>query len=125
MKTLTSLFLLAFIVAGAFAQPCKQVKQGMTKAEVLILVGTPTEIDTLSTLYRTGEQQALYTVVWQYGDVSKDGNQRVQFTGDKVDGDVIADGKKYDELMLALRRRGASGAEIEEMGKKLNREECK
>ncbi|CAN5664802.1 hypothetical protein BH11BAC1_BH11BAC1_00130 [soil metagenome] len=125
MKTPTSIFLLSFVVAAASAQPCKQVRMGMTKAEVLALVGAPTEIDTISTFYRTGEQQVLYTVVWQYGDVSKDGNQRVQFMGDVVDGDVISDGKKYDELMVALRRRGASGSEMEEQGKKLNSEGCK
>ncbi len=125
MKTLAILFLFAITVVVVTAQPCKQVSQGMTKAEVLKLVGAPTEIDTLSKEFLTGKQQILYTVVWQYGDVTKDGNQRVQFKGDKVNADVIADGKKYDELMLTLRRRGATGREMTERGQKLNTEMCK
>ncbi len=125
MKTLIPLVTFAFISSLAIAQPCQVVKEGMSKEEVLKLVGAPNEIDTLSRVFLSNEQQIIYTVVWQYGDVTKDGNQRVQFIGDKVDGDVIPDGKKYDELMLALRSRGASGAEIYEQGKKLNRELCK
>ena len=55
----------------------------------------------------------------------KDGNQRVGFTGGKVDSDVIADGKKYDELMSAFQQGNVLKEEIEARIKKLNKEACK
>ena len=46
------------------AQPCKLVKQGMTKSEVLKLVGKPTEIDTIGSDRKADGSKALM-VVWQ------------------------------------------------------------
>ena len=103
-----------------FGQPCKLVKRGMTKLEVLKLVGNPTEIDTIPDM----ESKEL-RVVWQYGDVMQEGNQRVQFTGNVVDSDVIADGKKFEELMILCQHEQCSDEEVIKMIKQLNDASCK
>jgi len=56
--------------------------------------------------------------------VRKKGNQRVQFEGDKVV-NVIADGMKYDELLLAVQRGEVPKGELDKRIEKLNREACK
>ena len=124
MKNLISFILFSFIVSLVHAQPCKLVKQGMTKSEVLKLVGKPTEIDTIGSDKQADGSKALM-IVWQYGDVTKAGNQRVGFTGDKVDSDVIADGKKYDELMASWRQGNIPKGELKARIEKLNKEACK
>ena len=91
MKLLLTFSLFAFIASFVDAQPCKTVKPGMSQLEVLKLAGKPTEVDSLgSNVSPNGKKVSLF--VWQYGDVRKVGNQRVQFQGDKVV-DVIAEGK--------------------------------
>lgn len=123
MKNITSIIILTFIISFAHAQPCKQVKVGMTSTEVLKLVGKPTEIDSLgSNINQDGSRSAM--VVWQYGEPSKDGNQRIEFSVGKVD-NVIADGKKYDELMIAVRQKKIPREELTVRIEKLNREGCK
>jgi len=97
------LLVLLFIVLQVVvnAQPCKFVKEGMVKGDVLKLVGTPTEIDSLGEDINS-DSTSNYIIVWHYGAVEKEGNQRVVFYGDKVS-QVIPDGKKYDELQLAIK----------------------
>ena len=89
----------------------------MLKSEVLILVGKPSEIDTIGSEVNTSNSKEII-VVWQYG------NQRVSFRGNKVDG-VIADGKKYDKLLISYNRGEFPKKELPERLKKLNDESCK
>ena len=97
------LLVLFFIVihVAVKAQPCKFVKEGMVKSEVLKLVGAPTKIDSLGQDINS-DSTVSYITIWNYGAIEKDGNQRVVFYGDKVS-QVIPDGKKYDELQLAIK----------------------
>jgi|GEM_PF-3870272 hypothetical protein len=97
------LFVLAFIVlhTTVHSQPCKFVKEGMIRSDVIKLVGAPIEIDTLGADFNS-DSISNHIVIWQYGAISKDGNQRVVFYGDKVS-QVIPDGKKYDELQIAIK----------------------
>jgi hypothetical protein len=106
------LLVLVFIVLHVVvnAQPCKFVKEGMVKSEVLKLVGTPTEIDSLGEDINS-DSTSNYIIVWHYGAVEKDGNQRVVFYGDKVS-QVIPDGKKYDALQLAIKNGSIPKQEI-------------
>src|SRR5437868_1244745 len=99
MKLFLILPVFVTIICNLNGQPCKSVKPGMTKAEVLLSVGPPTEIDTIP--HFDGDNGEL-RVVWQYGDVMKDGNQRVQFVENIVETEVIADGKRFEELMAAF-----------------------
>lgn len=62
--------------------------------------------------------------VWQYGDVMNYGHQRVEFEGDIVLKEVIADGKKFDELMLAYRRGEIPDSEIDKKIRRLNLDAC-
>lgn len=96
---LVLLFIVLHVVVNA--QPCKFVKEGMVRSEVLKLVGAPTKIDTIGTDLNS-DSTTNHIVIWQYGAVEKEGNQRVVFYGDKVS-QVIPDGKKYDELQLAIK----------------------
>jgi hypothetical protein len=96
----------------------------MTKSEVVKLVGQPTEIDTLGAdKYASPGEGTI--VVWLYGDVTKYGNQRVLFEGDKVSSEVIADGKKYDELIAALQKGEVNASELEARIEEINRNACK
>ena len=96
----------------------------MTQAEVLILVGQPTEIDTV--ISPSGNDSgAILCTVWQYGDVMKPGNQRVEFYGDKVGAEVISDGKKYDDLLLDCQLGKFPMTELRDRIRKLNAENCK
>ena len=97
------LLVLAFTLLHTLvqAQPCKFVKEGMVRSEVLKLVGTPTEIDTIGTDLNS-DSTTNHIVIWQYGAKAKDGNQRVLFYGEKVS-QIIPDGKKYDALMLEIK----------------------
>jgi len=117
--------LVAFVLISSFiiAQPCKVVKVGMLKSEVRKLAGKPTEMDTLGSEYKE-DGSKLLIVAWQYGEVGKDRNQRVEFMGDKVS-NVIANGKKYDELMKAFHKGDIPKGELTERIEKLNSEECR
>ena len=55
----------------------------------------------------------------------KYGNQRVEFKGDRVDKDVIADGKRFDELIFAFQRGEFTEQVLDECIKTLNIEACK
>ena len=123
MEKLTSFIFFVFIISFLHAQPCKKVKPGMSKVEVLKAVGTPIEIDTLG--YDNFADRKGLMVVWQYGAVNKDGNQRVSFTDNKVSGEVIADGLKYDELMKQFTRKEITYKEYQNRLKKMNKENCK
>ncbi len=101
------LFLLHTIVN---AQPCKFVKEGMIRSDVLKMVGTPTKIDSLGEDINS-DSTSNYIIVWQYGAIEKEGNQRVVFYGDKVS-QVIPDGKKYDALQLAIKNGSIPKQEI-------------
>ena len=121
---LSFLFIISVLTLSfAEAQPCKSVKAGMTKSEVLKLAGAPTEVDTVFAEEKENKN-LLLRVVWQYGNVMKYGNQRVQFNGAKVD-DVIADGKKYDELLLSFQHGDFPESELHNRIIKLNSEACK
>ena len=123
MRTLMTFIVCALVISFAHAQPCKKVKVGMTTTEVLKLVGNPTEVDTLG--YDTNtDGSKIQLMVWQYGEVTKDGNQRVEFSGGKVK-NVIADGKKYDELIKAFQHGDIPKNEITERINKINLEACK
>lgn len=123
MKKLFPLVVFVLISSLIIAQPCKVVNEGMLKSEVLKLVGMPTEMDTLGSDTKVDGSKVLI-VVWQYGEVGKKGNQRVEFMGDKVS-NVIADGKKYDELMKAFQNGNMPKGELTERIAKLNKEGCK
>ena len=124
MKTIVTIIVFVLSISLANAQPCKTVKAGMSKAEVLKVAGAPTEVDSLGAEINSYGSRDLM-VVWQYGDVMKDGNQRVEFRGDKVDSEVIADGKKYDALIIAFQHGDFPKNELFERIKKLNEEACK
>src|ERR1043166_7765446 len=117
MKTFISFFLLACVVSFVHAQPCKTIKQGMSQMEVLKLAGKPTEVDSLGTTLK--DEKAVSMYVWQYGNAGKEGNQRVEFQDDKVV-EVIADGKKYDELLLAVHRGEVPSKELNARIQKIN-----
>lgn len=106
------LLVLVFIVLHVVvnAQPCKFVKEGMIRSDVLKLVGNPTKIDTLG-FDLNSDSITNYIVIWHYGAVEKEGNQRVSFYGDKVS-QVIPDGKKYDALQLAIKNGSIPKQEI-------------
>ena len=123
MKKITSILLFSSITTIAFTQPCKLVKPGMSKQDVIRLVGKPTEIDTVISPNGIDSGLVIYTV-WQYGDVMNYGHQRVEFEGDIVLKEVIADGKKFDELMLAYRRGEIPDSEIDEKIRRLNLDAC-
>ena len=123
MKILLFAIYFIFTLQFIMGQPCKSVKLGMSKAEVLNLVGPPTEIDTIPEF--NGKFSSKVEVVWQYGDVTKYGNQRVQFSDEYVSTEVIADGKRYDELLRAWERDEFSEEELIMRIKKLNVEYCK
>jgi hypothetical protein len=119
-------FLIIFLSAfqSANGQPCKIVKPGMTKSEVLKLAGPPTEIDTV--FIDKGQDTGRKIIeVWQYGDPAMYGNQRVKFTGNVVDSNVIADGKKYDELMLAFQHGEFTESELFKRINDMNEKLCK
>jgi hypothetical protein len=97
----------------------------MTKIEVLKLVGTPTEIDSLGVIEKNAEVSFGKLEIWQYGDVTKPGNQRVQFIGDKVDGEVIADGLKFEELMNQFKQKKITYADYQSRLIIINKENCK
>lgn len=123
MKKLLSFIVFIFVFSFTQAQPCKLVKTGMAPSDVLKLVGKPTKVDSLgSDIHADGSKNAL--VVWQYGDVMKDGNQRVEFSGNKVTG-IIADGQKYDALLKAFKNGDVPKEELSERIGKLNKEACK
>jgi hypothetical protein len=124
MQQLLLISFLLFITVVLNGQPCKVVKPGMTKSQVMTLAGAPTEIDTVISPSGPDSGQIVLTV-WQYGDVSKYGHQRVEFNGEIVNGEVIADGKKFDELLLSYEHGDFTEEQLLERIKKLNRESCK
>jgi hypothetical protein len=124
MKTIVIILVFVLSIPLANAQPCKTVKPGMSKAEVLKVAGVPTEVDSLGS-DKSADGRYGILMVWQYGDVTLDGNQRVTFIGDRVEGDVIADGKKYDALIMAFQHGDFPKNELFERIKKLNEEACK
>ena len=117
-------FILGFVTFLMNGQPCKVVRLGMTKSEVLKLAGPPTEIDTVISPSGLDIGQILLTV-WQYGDVMQYGHQRVEFKGEYVNAEVIADGKKYDELLISWQHGEFSESELNDRIKRLNKESCK
>jgi len=123
MKSLFASVIFTVFISSISAQPCKQVRIGMTSSDVLKAVGKPTEIDTLGSEISRGRNKGLI-MVWQYGDPAKEGNQRVEFSGNSVT-NIIADGKKFDELMVALKQGKIPKGELEKRIEKINREGCK
>jgi len=122
MKSLFASVIFTVFISFISAQPCKQVRVGMTSAEVLKAVGKPTEIDTLGSESPVRNKGLI--MVWQYGDPDKEGNQRVEFSGNSVT-NIIADGKKFDELIFALKQGKIPKGELEKRIEKINREGCK
>jgi hypothetical protein len=118
MKIVFALLLLCSSLS--YSQPCKTVIIGMTSAKVLKAVGKPTEIDTLG-FDKVNPNQTI--VVWQYGNPLSDSNQRVQFIGDNVES-VIANGKKFDDLMLDFKNGKVKTDELQGEIDKINKE-CK
>jgi len=115
------LFLLVFIYSPyLFSQPCKFVKPGMTSEEVVKLVGEPTEINNIGSDKDTGAK----IVIWQYGAPGETGNQRVEFSNDKVI-EVIPDGNLYDQLTLAVSRGAITLDEFQKQLEALKAEGCK
>ena len=122
MRTLMTFFVCVLVCSFIQAQPCKKVKVGMTTIEVLKLVGNPTEVDTLG--YNTNADESQYQLmIWQYGEVGKDENQRVEFSGGKVE-NIIADGKKYDELIKAFQHGDIPKDEIGERISRMTNDAC-
>jgi outer membrane protein assembly factor BamE (lipoprotein component of BamABCDE complex) len=124
MKILIAFIAFVSISSFMYAQPCKQVKTGMTADEVLKLVGKPTEVNSLGS-YNNPDGTKSSMFVWQYGEPTKEGNQRVEFLKDEKVTTVIADGKKYDELMIAFKNGEIPKEEISDRIEKLNKESCK
>src|SRR5437763_1714491 len=117
MKKFLLLIVTLLIYSFVNAQPCKKVKIGMSSSEVLKVAGKPTEVDSI------GANSEEELIVWQYGEVRKPGNQRIQFVNGKVD-QVIADGKKFDDLMVAIQNGSIPKSEMPDRLEKLNQEGC-
>ncbi|TAH39881.1 MAG: hypothetical protein EYC69_12295 [Bacteroidetes bacterium] len=113
MKKRFPILLLMSLSLTLFGQPCKLVKPGMDKAQVISLVGNPAEIDTVISPdgFDKGE---IVSIVWQYGDVTNYGHQRIEFDGDIVSKEVIADGKKFDDLMRSFELGEFPASELDE-----------
>ncbi len=123
MKKIQTLAFFIFYASLIIAQPCKKINPGMTKSEVLKLIGKANEINTLGyNVTADGEKELLE--VWQYKNTDNDNHQRVEFTGEKVTS-VIADGEKYDELMKAFQKGDFPKEELIARIDRLNKEACK
>ena len=94
----------------------------MSLSEVLKLVGKPVEIDTLGYDTQQPDRDGII-VVWQYGEIKKEGNQRIVFEGEKVSY-VIADGNKYDSLIEAMSRGEIPSSELQSRIDEINRIAC-
>ncbi len=113
MKTL--FYFTVFILESSFAiaQPCKVVKIGMTKSQVIKLVGKPNSINL------AGMDNGADTLfLWNYG------NQRVIFNQDKVE-TVKSDVKKENELAEKLADGKIQPEEFFDLIEKINQEGCK
>lgn len=113
MKKNLILLISLVVCISASAQPCKQVKTLMLSDVVLKLCGKPNSVDTLGIEKGKGS-----ITIWVYG------NQKVTFIGDKVE-NVIADAKRYDEVMLQFQNRKIKKEELQLQIDKINLEGCK
>ena len=97
----------------ASAQPCKIIKPGMTKQQVIKSIGKPASVDVLGVDNGTDT-----LILWNYG------NQQVAFSGKTVDR-VVADVKRETALVMEMSKGKISKEEFSKRLEKINNEACK
>ena len=113
MKTTILLITILFISSFVIAQPCRTVKPGMTKEEVIKAAGKPDNIIHLGVEKATKDSLFL----WNYG------NQQVSFKGNKVE-NVIADQKGLNGLFKQMQNGTITKEEFNEQTEDLNNAAC-
>ena len=114
MKTRILIFLFVSVISFCEAQPCKTVKIGMTKQEVLKSAGKPDNVVNLG-IEKTSKDSLCN---WNYG------NQQVCFIGKFVH-NVVADLKTQNILLLQLQRGEIDGKSLTSKLEEANHAACK
>lgn len=112
MKKISIVLLILLALSVAFTPPCKSVKKGMTKQEVIKLTGMPG-----STVFLGLEAGRDSIILWNYG------NQQVSFFGDLVD-QVVADVQKVNELLEKNHKGEIPDDQVQSRFEAINQEAC-